>query len=228
MLSASTEPQHLGAAKEAPHGLCDLRNQAAPANHQAAVHVVRFQVCALQSVLQRREDGAGHQVLRIASVQHVGIEERLQHLLELDGAERGRLEAQGGPVRERTRVQSRVLPDQGGACAIVTLESLQPGDLLTEANLQCLGRAQEGRNDVPRLCSVVQCAGIEPVLPDQLRQQDVDHDGTVDVAAAEPMVAGNGERRGPDRRAPRRGRQETKQSDVAGPAAKVEHHEMRT
>ena len=132
-------------------GVDHLRNQCAAAHRQDMVDVPRFQSGAIQGIGNRREDRVLQAVLGTARKQMLGTEERVEHGVELLGADRRR--------RKRQRALAaahRNLPWIAGdnLCAWrgrQLAELLQAPDFVADLRLQGFGNGDQRRCQHPSL-----------------------------------------------------------------------------
>ena len=171
------EPQDLGPGEEAREGVLDLRQERAAPHEEDRVHLAGVQPRPPQRVPHRDEDRGDPVHLRVPGVGAVGVQEGRQHLVE------GRRRHRRVPQGERA---------QGHAHPRRQLHLEAPGHV-AQAQLQRLGHRQQLRDDPLLLLRERHVERLEPVLPQQLRQQHPLHDRGVDVVAPELLVAGDRE-----------------------------------
>ena len=130
------ESQHLGRVEEPFDGFRDLGDQRAPANRQAEIDILSFQVGAFKRVLERSEDRARHEVVSLPWVKQVTVEKWLKQLFEFDRTQLRRLEVQDLVVGQGALIESGISLDESCAFFLVTTEAPQTGDLPAQSHFQ--------------------------------------------------------------------------------------------
>src|ERR1043166_136309 len=198
----------------------DLGYQAAAADHEDEVEVLRREAATVEGILNGGKYRAGEPVFGFAGIEEFALKEGGQQFLELRGSERRRMELEGAAIK-LAGMEARMLFDESCFVGIgVLAEAVQTIDFSAKADFESFGDGEVGGFDEVFLVLERQDVGFEAILLHDLGQEDIEDDGTVDVTAAQAVVTGDGE--GRDLQVAGGVPAKLEYGDIAGATAEVE------
>ena len=196
------------------------------ADRQQETDLGRAQLRAFERVGDGREDRAAQRVFVFVGLQAFGVQEGRHQFREAESVEGGRGQLQLRAIGEAQGLHARVGLDRiGEDLGQVGAVGLAMDQQLAEPHLQLFGRRQQLGFELLLADLVFPVFRRDAILAGQFRDEDLVHDGAVDVGAAETVVTRD--RAGAHAERPIGHPAQREDRDVAGAAAEIDDHRLR-